>query len=189
MHVLRAADPPGRAPGAHRAARRRPRRGGDGVPASLPQPGDPVRRAGPRRHANGGGAEGAALLLRPARAGHASAHPVSRQAREPQSGALAMTLAEPLLFPTTDAELHGKIASVTWRQRGWAYRVALAGSGLGTLWLAFCVSYTVARGIGVWGNQIPVAWAFGIINFVWWIGIGHAGTFISAILYLFEQPW
>jgi len=37
-------------------------------------------------------------------------------------------------------------------------------------------------GIGMWGNNIPVGWAFGIINFVWWIGIGHAGTLISAIL-------
>jgi molybdopterin-containing oxidoreductase family membrane subunit len=51
------------------------------------------------------------------------------------------------------------------------------------------MSYTFARGIGLWGNMIPVAWAFAIINFVWWIGIGHAGTFISAILYLFEQRW
>src|SRR5690606_33790159 len=44
-------------------------------------------------------------------------------------------------------------------------------------------------GIGAWGNNIPVAWGFGIINFVWWIGIGHAGTFISAVLLLFEQRW
>ena len=44
-------------------------------------------------------------------------------------------------------------------------------------------------GIGLWGNNIPVAWAFAIINFVWWIGIGHAGTFISAILLLLEQSW
>ena len=41
----------------------------------------------------------------------------------------------------------------------------------------------------MWGNNIPVGWAFGIINFVWWIGIGHAGTFISAILLLLEQSW
>jgi len=100
-----------------------------------------------------------------------------------------MSVAEPLLFSASDAELHEKISSTTWRPRSWGYRAALLASGLGTLWLAFCVSYTVARGIGLWGNEIPVAWAFGIINFVWWIGIGHAGTFISAILYLFEQPW
>jgi molybdopterin-containing oxidoreductase family membrane subunit len=100
-----------------------------------------------------------------------------------------MTVAEPLLFRTSDAELHEKIAAITWSPRGWGYKALLTFSLCGTLWLAFCVSYTVERGIGLWGNQIPVAWAFGIINFVWWIGIGHAGTFISAILYLFEQPW
>jgi molybdopterin-containing oxidoreductase family membrane subunit len=44
-------------------------------------------------------------------------------------------------------------------------------------------------GIGIWGNNIPVGWAFDIINFVWWIGIGHAGTLISAILLLFRQSW
>ena len=49
--------------------------------------------------------------------------------------------------------------------------------------------HTVDTGIGVWGNNIPVGWAFGIINFVWWIGIGHAGTLISAILLLFLQKW
>ncbi|HEX9107312.1 MAG TPA: NrfD/PsrC family molybdoenzyme membrane anchor subunit, partial [Longimicrobiales bacterium] len=51
------------------------------------------------------------------------------------------------------------------------------------------ISYTFAVGVGAWGNNIPVAWAFGIINFVWWIGIGHAGTLISAILLLFQQQW
>ena len=45
------------------------------------------------------------------------------------------------------------------------------------------------KGIGIWGNNIPVGWAFDIINFVWWIGIGHAGTLISAILLLFRQQW
>ena len=45
------------------------------------------------------------------------------------------------------------------------------------------------KGIGIWGVNIPVAWGFAIINFVWWIGIGHAGTLISAILLLFRQEW
>jgi molybdopterin-containing oxidoreductase family membrane subunit len=47
----------------------------------------------------------------------------------------------------------------------------------------------LARGVGVWGINIPAAWAWDIINFVWWIGIGHAGTLISAILLLFAQNW
>ena len=49
------------------------------------------------------------------------------------------------------------------------------------------LSYLLLKGIGIWGNNIPVGWAFDIINFVWWIGIGHAGTLISAILLLFKS--
>jgi Ni/Fe-hydrogenase subunit HybB-like protein len=49
--------------------------------------------------------------------------------------------------------------------------------------------YLFAVGTGIWGINIPVAWGFAIINFVWWIGIGHAGTLISAILFLFNQEW
>ena len=47
----------------------------------------------------------------------------------------------------------------------------------------------MTKGIGIWGNNQPVGWAFPIINFVWWIGIGHAGTLISAILLLLNQKW
>ncbi|HEX8634664.1 MAG TPA: NrfD/PsrC family molybdoenzyme membrane anchor subunit, partial [Pyrinomonadaceae bacterium] len=55
--------------------------------------------------------------------------------------------------------------------------------------LMFTIAYLVTTGIGIWGNNWPVGWAFDIINFVWWIGIGHAGTLISAILLLFRQQW
>jgi Ni/Fe-hydrogenase subunit HybB-like protein len=55
--------------------------------------------------------------------------------------------------------------------------------------LMFSVTYLLVIGTGIWGLNIPVAWAFDIINFVWWIGIGHAGTLISAILLLFRQEW
>ena len=60
-----------------------------------------------------------------------------------------------------------------------------------TLLLGLIVSLThlLFTGIGIWGNNVPVGWAFDIINFVWWIGIGHAGTLISAILLLFKQDW
>src|SRR6266436_5929435 len=57
------------------------------------------------------------------------------------------------------------------------------------LMFIFAVGMLLAKGIGIWGNNIPVAWAFDIINFVWWVGIGHAGTFISAILLLLRQEW
>ncbi|MDA1044575.1 MAG: hydrogenase, partial [Verrucomicrobia bacterium] len=59
------------------------------------------------------------------------------------------------------------------------------GFGIGfTLLMLFLFSATVLlmKGVGVWGLNVPVAWGFAIINFVWWIGIGHAGTLISAIL-------
>jgi Ni/Fe-hydrogenase subunit HybB-like protein len=55
--------------------------------------------------------------------------------------------------------------------------------------LGLSITWVLARGIGVWGVDIPVAWGFAIVNFVWWIGIGHAGTLISAILLLLNQQW
>src|ERR1041385_597808 len=60
-----------------------------------------------------------------------------------------------------------------------------------SLFLLFgvAVGYLLYRGVGIWGINIPVAWGFAITNFVWWIGIGHAGTFISAILLLLFQKW
>jgi Ni/Fe-hydrogenase subunit HybB-like protein len=51
------------------------------------------------------------------------------------------------------------------------------------------VTWLFARGVGIWGVRIPIAWGFAIVNFVWWIGIGHAGTLISAILLLLKQDW
>lgn len=62
-------------------------------------------------------------------------------------------------------------------------------SALGAIVFFTMFLYTVFTGIGTWGNNIPAAWAFAITNFVWWIGIGHAGTFISAFLVLLEQKW
>ncbi|MBL0096137.1 MAG: polysulfide reductase NrfD [Bacteroidetes bacterium] len=57
------------------------------------------------------------------------------------------------------------------------------------LWWVIAVSYTVGTGLGVWGLNKTVGWAWDITNFVWWVGIGHAGTLISAILLLFRQKW
>ena len=53
----------------------------------------------------------------------------------------------------------------------------------------FAIGWLLLKGVGIWGVNIPVAWGFAIVNFVWWIGIGHAGTFISAILLLLQQDW
>ena len=57
------------------------------------------------------------------------------------------------------------------------------------LMMAYMLTYLLFTGIGVWGNNAPVGWAWDITNFVFWIGIGHAGTLISAILFLFRQKW
>jgi len=58
-----------------------------------------------------------------------------------------------------------------------------------TMVLLFSVGILLVRGIGIWGVNAPVGWGFAIVNFVWWIGIGHAGTLISAILLLLRQSW
>lgn len=58
-----------------------------------------------------------------------------------------------------------------------------------SLWGVGCILYTIGRGIGVWGLNTTVDWAWDITNFVWWVGIGHAGTLISAVLLLFRQKW
>lgn len=60
-------------------------------------------------------------------------------------------------------------------------------AGVGLFGLA--VAYLFWKGVGIWGINIPIGWGFAIVNFVWWIGIGHAGTFISAILLLLNQKW
>lgn len=90
----------------------------------------------------------------------------------------------------TYATVTDRIASIVLAHpypRGW-----LLGFGL-SFGLLMLLLYTIYRllfvGIGIWGVNIPVAWGFAITNFVWWIGIGHAGTLISAILLLMHQEW
>ncbi len=60
---------------------------------------------------------------------------------------------------------------------------------LAFLWGIGCITYTISTGIGTWGLNKTVGWAWDITNFVWWVGIGHAGTLISAVLLLFRQKW
>jgi len=69
----------------------------------------------------------------------------------------------------------------------WYLGIVLSSTAL--LFGAFMIFWTVWQGIGTWGQNRTVGWGWGITNFVWWIGIGHAGTFISAILLLFRQKW
>jgi molybdopterin-containing oxidoreductase family membrane subunit len=69
------------------------------------------------------------------------------------------------------------------------YWITLAITASVTGILGLMLAYLVSTGIGVWGNNRPIGWAWDITNFVFWIGIGHAGTLISAILFLFRQKW
>jgi Ni/Fe-hydrogenase subunit HybB-like protein len=70
---------------------------------------------------------------------------------------------------------------------GWFAGFALAFSLLGVMTVA--IGWLIIKGVGIWGINIPIGWGFAIVNFVWWIGIGHAGTLISAILFLLNQKW
>ncbi|MFN0086507.1 MAG: NrfD/PsrC family molybdoenzyme membrane anchor subunit [Blastocatellia bacterium] len=72
-------------------------------------------------------------------------------------------------------------------KKGWIFGFGIAF--LAMVMMLNTIAYLVLKGVGIWGNNIPVGWAFDIINFVWWIGIGHAGTLISAILLLLRQSW
>ncbi len=79
------------------------------------------------------------------------------------------------------APVEGKANKMWWTV--FTLAALLATWGLG------CIFYTVGVGIGVWGLNKTVDWAWDITNFVWWVGIGHAGTLISAVLLLFRQRW
>jgi molybdopterin-containing oxidoreductase family membrane subunit len=97
----------------------------------------------------------------------------------------------PIIAPGyTFGSVTDKISSIVLARRtplGWYLGFLVASAG--TMMLLLSLSYLVVKGIGIWGNNIPVGWAFDITNFVWWIGIGHAGTLISAILLLLKQTW
>jgi Ni/Fe-hydrogenase subunit HybB-like protein len=90
----------------------------------------------------------------------------------------------------TFATVTDKISSIVLTHRTpkwWLFGFAVSFSLL--MMLMFTIGYLVMKGVGIWGINIPVGWGFDIINFVWWIGIGHAGTLISAILLLLKQQW
>lgn len=70
-----------------------------------------------------------------------------------------------------------------------AWWIAFGITLLATLWGVWAIWVTLRDGIGAWGLNKSVGWAWDITNFVWWIGIGHAGTLISAVLLLFRQQW
>jgi molybdopterin-containing oxidoreductase family membrane subunit len=90
----------------------------------------------------------------------------------------------------TFASVTDKISSIVLTQKaGWGWFVGLGLSFLLVMLLLGAIGYLFTAGVGIWGINIPVAWGVAITNFVWWIGIGHAGTLISAILLLLRQKW
>ena len=70
---------------------------------------------------------------------------------------------------------------------GWYITFTLALAMLGVFGIS--LGWLLIKGTGIWGNNNPVAWGWPIVNFVFWVGIGHAGTLISAVLFLFRQKW
>src|SRR6266487_2026233 len=115
----------------------------------------------------------------------------SERSTEDPLQAIAGTARPPVIAPGhTFGTVTDKISSIVLTRKtslGW-----YAGFGFAfllTLLLLVAVTKLVVEGIGIWGNNVPIGWAFEITNFVWWIGIGHAGTLISAILLLLKQTW
>jgi molybdopterin-containing oxidoreductase family membrane subunit len=80
-------------------------------------------------------------------------------------------------------------AIVLTRPTNWRWLIGFTVGFALVLLLHLAIGYLIAVGVGIWGINVPVAWGFAIVNFVWWIGIGHAGTLISAILLLLHQKW
>src|SRR5258705_2693235 len=198
MQHVRAAHPgreadrgTGRPPGGRR---RHP----DGVPAGVSRRGDRVRRLErspqPRQRA-----ESTAGAIQGARGNrHQAERELSHEGQErmtpssqlaraasPSGGRLREWLdGDPALSEISDAvarPLNARPGPRWWACFGVSSAALAVGIG--------CVSYEVATGIGVWGLNRTVGWAFDITTFVFWIGIGHAGTLISAILMLFRQKW
>lgn len=88
------------------------------------------------------------------------------------------------------ASVSDKISGIVLKRKitiGWVFGFLIAFSFMQLLMGA--ATWLIIKGVGIWGINIPIGWGFAIVNFVWWIGIGHAGTLISAILLLLNQSW
>jgi Ni/Fe-hydrogenase subunit HybB-like protein len=108
----------------------------------------------------------------------------------PRDGSPEISMSPVIQPGYTLASVTDKISAIVLARRtppGWWIAFGISASL--ALMLAVSVGYLLFRGVGIWGIMIPVGWGFAIINFVWWVGIGHAGTLISAILLLLNQKW
>jgi Ni/Fe-hydrogenase subunit HybB-like protein len=99
------------------------------------------------------------------------------------------TSVQPAPPPTIRSVTDQISAIVLTRQTPVGWYIAFGAAFLLVMVFLASVAWLLTNGIGIWGNNVPVGWGFDIVNFVWWIGIGHAGTLISAILLLFRQEW
>ena len=104
-----------------------------------------------------------------------------------EQSALRAPVIEPGHTFGTVTDKIGSIVLTRPTSSGWFVGFGLAF--LLTMMMLYAIGYLFVRGIGIWGDTTPVGWGFEIVNFVWWIGIGHAGTLISAILLLLRQSW
>jgi molybdopterin-containing oxidoreductase family membrane subunit len=103
---------------------------------------------------------------------------------DPVVGRPALLTGGPGLHAITEAVSR----PVEWKPpRGWYIAFGLSVTALGIFGIS--IAWLFWEGVGIWGNNIPVGWGFPIVNFVFWVGIGHAGTLISAVLYLVRQRW
>jgi len=102
-----------------------------------------------------------------------------------------MPAAEPPLITgnQTFGTVTDRISKLAERKTTLTWLAALSLAGSVALLLMGSIGYLIYEGIGIWGLNVPVAWGWAIVNFVFWVGIGHAGTLISAILFLFRQKW
>src|SRR5262249_45437744 len=178
---------------APRRARGRGRRDSDRVPAGVSGGRHRLRRSRRSRQPGVAGEPRAARLPRARRARHAPQRHVSHQSEERMRVA-DQRVHRLLPFPASQSSACAALSRITddvalpldaRPGAGWAAAFAVAAAAL--LVGVGCVSYEIATGIGVWGLNRTVGWAFDITNFVFWVGIGHAGTLISAILLLFRQ--
>jgi Ni/Fe-hydrogenase subunit HybB-like protein len=111
----------------------------------------------------------------------------SNQQNQPAEAGDSLPVIEP---GHTFGSITDKISSIVLTGRTpWFWYVGFGLSFILVLGLFFCIAAVITIGVGLFGIMIPVGWGFDIVNFVWWIGIGHAGTLISAILLLLRQKW
>ncbi len=106
---------------------------------------------------------------------------------EDVGGREALIRGEPSFHHITETVC--KMAETPLRDTHIGFRIGFVFAASALAMFLCGIAYLIWTGIGIWGNASPVYWAWDIVNFVFWVGIGHAGTLISAILFLFRQKW